>query len=147
MDVATLLRSHVERCLQESMDLCRVGTDCDGDYPFVHDSAVYYVSLLEAADTWWVRVWSVAATGVRQSAALLRELNELTSRSPLVKVVWRQGAVHVEGMLHGCAVHEESLGRLCVAVGETSASIGALVAAVHGGEPVSPPVCHDNTAG
>jgi hypothetical protein len=147
LDVGTLLRSHVERCLQDSMDVCRVTTDCDGDYPFEHESAVYYVSLLEAAGTLWVRVWSVAATRVRSTAALLRELNEVTSRSPLVKVVWRQGAVHVEGILHGSAVQEESLGRLCVAVGETSASIGELVAAVHGGEAVSPPACHDGAHG
>jgi hypothetical protein len=147
LDVGTLLRSHVERCLQENMELCRVTADCDGDYPFAHESAVYYVSLLEAADTWWVRVWSVAATGVRGNAALLRELNDVTSRSPLVKVVWRQRAVHVEGVLHGSAVHEESLGRLCVAVGETSASIGQLVAAVYGGEAVTPPACHDGAHG
>ena len=143
MDVATLLRSHVERCLQESMDLCRVNSDCDGDYPFEHESAIYYVSLLEAAGTWWVRVWSVAATGVRGTAPLLRELNEVTSSSPLVKAVWRKGAVHVEGVLHASGVHEESLGRLCVAVGETASTIGQLVAAVYGGEALSPPSCHD----
>ena len=139
--MGTLLRSHVERCLQDSFDLCRVVADGDGDYPFEHGSAVYFVSLVEAADTWWVRVWSVAATGVRQNAALLRELNEISSRSPLTKAVWRKRTVVVEGVLHASAVQHESLGRLCQAVGESSESIGQLVEAIYGGDPVPSPGC------
>ena len=146
MDIGSLLRSHVERCLQDEFELCRVVSDGDGDYPFAHESVVYFVGLQEHADQWWVRVFCPLVVGVKRSAKLLGELNDLNARTPLTKAVWHDGIVTIEGTLHASALTRESLARLCRSVASVSADVGDMIALVYGGARTALPIRDEKTA-
>lgn len=146
LDVGPLLRSHIERLLQTQFDMCCIEADDDGDYRLQHDSVVYYVGLHHFADTWWVRVFCPLVIGVKRTAKLLAELNELNTRSPLTKVVWMDGTVFIGGHLHASAVNPESFGRLCAVVGRLSADVGQMIALVHGGHLVEADASEEETA-
>ncbi len=132
MDNLTLLRSHVERCLQDIWEVCRVSTDSDGDYPFRRGSAQCFVRL-EDGDPQLARVFGIAAIGVKRSAKLLVELNDTSARCRTVSVGWHNGAVIVEQPLHVAAVRRTTLRQACEAVGSVADDIGIMIAAVHGG--------------
>jgi len=146
VDIGPLIRSHVERCLQEEFELCRVVSDGDGDYPFEHESIVYYVGLVECGGEWWIRVFCPLVFGVKRSAKLLAELNDLNTRTPLTRAVWADGTVYVDGVLHASAVNRDSLGRLCHAVAHVSADMGDMIALVYGGLRTSAPSRDEETA-
>lgn len=67
--LVVLLRSHVERCLQQIWDTPDLVTDTDGDYPYRWGTAACWVSV--QPDPPAVRVFGYAARGVRPTAALL----------------------------------------------------------------------------
>lgn len=146
MDIGPLLRSHVERCLQDEFDLCRVVADDDGDYPLERKGITYYVGLHETDGAWWVKVFCPLVIGVKRSAKLLAELNDLNARTPLTKAVWQHGTVFIGGHLHSSALTRETLGRLCRAVGGVAADVGEMIAVVHGGELVRSCSCDEETA-
>lgn len=146
MEIGPLMRSHLERCLQDEFDTCRVVADADDDYPFEHAGAVYYVRLIEAADTWWVRVWAPIVIGVKRSARLLTELNDINLRYPLVRALLREGNVYVEGNMHASTLGSENLGRVCHAVGEVAAAVSEPIATVFGGFRIPPPTLCDEDA-
>jgi hypothetical protein len=132
MDNLTLLRSHVERCLQDIWEVCRVTTDSDGDYPFRRGTAQCFVRL-EDGDPQLARVFGYAVIGVKRPAKLLIELNDISARSRTVNVGWHNGAVIVEQPMHIAAVRRTTLQQACEAVGSVADDIGAMIAAVHGG--------------
>jgi hypothetical protein len=128
-----VLRSHVERCLQDIWELCRVTTDSDGDYPFAHGTACCYVRV-EDGDPQVVRVYAHAVIGVRRSAKLLTEINDLNGRCRTASVSWSSGVVIVEQALHAKAVRRSTLRQACQAVGYVADDIGTMIATVYGGE-------------
>ena len=146
MDVGPLLRSHVERLLQTQFEMCCIEPDDDGDYRLEHGSVVYYVGMHRFADTWWVRVFCPLVVGVKRSAKLLTELNELNARSPLTKALWSDGTVFIGGHLHASAVNRESLGRLCSVVANVSADVGEMISVVHGGHLIETAECDEESA-
>ena len=132
-----LVRSHVERCLQDIWEVRQPERDGDGDYPFRSKSAVGWVRLELALPT-LVRVFAHAAYAVKQSAGLLKELNTLNSRSRLATVSWSDGVVSVS-----CALPAESLDRKGLRLALESVSnvaddISELTAAIFGGQLPAP---------
>src|SRR3954452_11057920 len=79
------IRSHVELLLQQEWDQCRVYTDRDGDWPYRRDTAACWVSVLDS-DPIMVRVWGHAADGLKPTAAVLREVNELQCQALTVRI-------------------------------------------------------------
>jgi hypothetical protein len=147
MDNLSMLRSHVERCLQDIWDVCRVAKDPDGDYPFRHGTASCFVRL-EDGDPQLVRVFALAAVGVKRSAKLLAELNDINARCRTASVSWHQGAVMVEQPLHIAAVRRTTLRQACEAVGSVANDIGVMIAAVYGAEtPFTPEAACSEDAG
>jgi hypothetical protein len=134
-DVMTELRfvrSHVERCLQDEWELCRVTQDPDGDYPFRQGPAACWVQVC-AGDPVLIKVFGVAATGIRRTTKLLTELNEINNRAGTTHVVWTGGTVLVQQTLLAEGVDRVTLGHACTAVGSLAADIGPLTAAMFGG--------------
>jgi hypothetical protein len=132
------LRSHVERCLQDIWDLCRVVADDDGDYPFRFGTAAGFVRINKGSPT-MVRVWAIAAMGVPRSAKLLGELNDINVRSQSAWTTWSDGLVVVEQALVAKGLTRSALNQALHAVGETAEQIGTMIAALFGGEtPFSP---------
>jgi hypothetical protein len=129
-----LVRSHVERCLEDIWDACRVYCDEDGDYPFRAGIAACWVRV-ESCRPHLVRVFGHVVTGVKGSPALLREINEVNCRADSVFVAWDRTdrLVRVTTTIHPQALDRESLEHALDAVHAVANDIGPLVAAVHGG--------------
>lgn len=128
-------RAFVERSLQEVWEEPQVVPDDDGDYAFAGLGPMAYVSI-EPAPERGVCVWGYAAHGVKVSARVLREVNDLNMGARLCKVVWCEGVVRVELRLPADQVSVESLERACGHVQRCTTDIGPVLAAVHGGESV-----------
>jgi hypothetical protein len=127
-----LVRSHVERCLQDIWDVCRVPVDDDGDYPFRAGTAACWVRVDSALPV-LVRVFGHAVVDVKRTAGLLREINDVNSRSRTTSVAWDAGVVRVSAMVHPDALDRASLRHALDAVSVVSNDLGPLMAGVYGG--------------
>ncbi len=132
MAYVDMVRSHVERLLQDEFELCRVKRDADGDYPLRCGSAVYFVRVMDA-DPVVVNVFSAAVSGVKRSAKLLEEINSVNSRAVFGRAYWLHGTVFVEHTLLATSLDRETLGRACSAVGTIADDVGPMIALVYGG--------------
>ena len=137
-----MLRSHVERCLQEIWDRCELAIDPDQDYPYRYGTAMCWVSLVEGLVP-GVRVFAHAARGLRSTAKLLTEINEVNMRSRWATVAYHDGLVLVSAELHWAGVDRLALEQVTRSVGEVADDIGSLLATVYGGATPFPPELED----
>jgi Putative bacterial sensory transduction regulator len=133
MNEIAWLRSHVERCLEDHWGDFPLNVDDDGDYPFRCGTAQCYVSIVNG-DPHFIRVWAFVARVPRRSLKLLSELNEINQRAMTVRVYWTGNSVVAEQTIHADGLTKETLGQACLAVGTAAGDIGALFAAMFGGE-------------
>lgn len=127
-----MMRSHLERCLQDIWGTHDLVVDADQDYPFPYGIAACWVSPL-VGPVPGVEVYAHAAVGLRPSAKLLREVSELNVRSRWTKVMYADGIVRVSAVLHWTAIDRLSLAHTLVQVGEVANDVGSLLAVVYGG--------------
>lgn len=132
MNEETCFRAYVEKLLKEIWEQQDITADSDGDYPSRYDSAAVWVRI-EPGEPMAVRVFAHAAHGVKKSAKLLAELNEVTSRSRFTRLVWSGGLIAVDYCLPATAVDAGTLAGAYHVVGSQAAEIGGMVAAVYGG--------------
>jgi hypothetical protein len=127
-----LVRSHVERCLQDIWSVHRLELDADGDYPFQAKASVGWVRI-ETQHPTLVRVFAHAAYDVKRSAALLQEINAVNARARLATVCWSHGVVSVHGALPVDAISRTTLAMMLDTVTSVADDISELIAAVFGG--------------
>ncbi len=127
-----LVRSHVERCLQDIWEAPGPQVDQDGDYPFRTESCVGWVRV-EQQPPMLVRVFAHVAYDVKRSAALLQELNVLNVRSRLATVCWADRTVAVHCALPAEAVDRANLRLVLDTVSRVADDISELTVAVFGG--------------
>ena len=126
------IRSHVERLLQDEWDACQLVVDSDGDYPFRTGTAACWVSVLDSEPV-MVRVFAHATHGVRSSAKLLRELNDIEGRALSVSVHHQGGAVIVAQTVSPIELTGPVLAQALAAVGGVADDIGPLLASMFDG--------------
>ena len=126
------IRSHVERLLQEEWGICRTEEDDDGDYPFRAGTAAGWVSVV-IDDPIMVRVFAHAATGVKPSLGVLRELNEIEAQSFSVSICLSGGTVTVFQTVNPIGLTQEVLAQAIAAVNDTANDVAGLLATVFGG--------------
>lgn len=131
MAYVDLARSHVKECLREAFELPTLSVDDDGDVPFAHGTAVYYVTV--RSDGKRVKVWANAVVGVKRTAALQREINEVNAGLELARVYLVQDRLVIEGVLPVEPLLPADLRDLCLEVGITADEVGEMVSTVHGG--------------
>lgn len=124
-------RAYVERLLMDQFETTSLLVDADGDVPFHQGSSACYVSVVPRP--LGVRVWGLAALGIKGSAGVLREVNELNQRTDLAKVVLVDDRIWVETRLPADVVTARSLERACGQVCTVADDIGTLFAGVYGG--------------
>jgi len=127
------VRSHVERLLQDEWEVCRVDPDPDGNYPFRRGTASCWVSVLCDESPPMIRVVACAATGLRATAALLRELNEIQLRALSASVCWHDGNVVVFQTVSPVGLTRSVLAQALDAVSAVADDIGLLLAGMFGG--------------
>lgn len=138
--ISAVLRSHVERSLQDIWGLQVLVTDNDGDYPFRCETAACWVGILGGSDP-SVRVFAHAAYDVPKSVRMFAELNELNQRIRWAKMSWCGGIVVVDCAIHWTQVDHDSVERALDAVTGVADDIGTMVAAVYGGATPFPLEC------
>jgi hypothetical protein len=126
-----MAHSHVQRMLREGMELEEVKQDCDGDYPFRHGTAMYFLSV--GRDGHMVKIWSHAVFGLKATAPVLREINETNERLMHCRAYISGGLLVIEAVLPIEPLVPGYLVAVCTEVGEAADRIGHLMAAVHGG--------------
>ena len=72
-------RAYVDRLLMEQFDTTTLLKDDDGDVPFSKGTSACFVSVERRR--LGVRVWGMAAMGIKPTAAALREVNELNQQA------------------------------------------------------------------
>ena len=80
-----------------------------------------------------------AAHGLKSSAKLLREINELNVQSRWARLALHDGTVRVSTELPWSAVDRLALEHSLRAVGQVSDDVGSLLATVYGGSTPFPP--------
>jgi Putative bacterial sensory transduction regulator len=136
--MATMLRSHVERCLQDVWEQHELIIDGDGDYPYRWGTAACWVAV-QSGPSMAVRVFAHAAHGLKRTAKLLTEINEVNARSRWARVFWDHGRVIVAAELPWTAIDRPALDQFMRSVGTVADDIGAMLAAVYGGQTPLPP--------
>ncbi|MGB8020565.1 MAG: hypothetical protein WCF04_05010 [Candidatus Nanopelagicales bacterium] len=127
-----MMRSHLERCLQDIWGTRDLAVDDDRDYPYPYGIAACWVSPL-GGPVPGVEVYAHAAVGLKPSARLLREVGELNARSRWTKLTFADGIVRVSATLHWAAVDRLALAHTLAQVGEVANDVGSLLAVVYGG--------------
>jgi hypothetical protein len=126
------IRSHVEVLLQREWEVCRVLTDPEGDFPFRQGAAACWVSVLDLEPP-MVRVFAHAAFGMKPTAALLRELNEIQHRTLSAAVELSGDAVVVSQTVSPIGLTQPVLAQALTAVSTLADDIGPLLAALFDG--------------
>jgi len=106
--------------------------DDDGDWPFRQGTAACWVAV-RPEPRWRDEVFGHAAFEVKQSARLLRELNEANAHLLDGRIYWREDVVLVATSIEADRVDGEALARACMGVGSTADDLGALLAAMFDG--------------
>lgn len=132
MAAIDLVRSHVERCLQDLWSVERVLPDADGDYCYGSGTAACFIGI-DAAEPVVVKAVACAAVEVKGTAKLLEELNEVNARCSMAHVYWSNGAVLVKQTLFADAVDRGSLAHAGQSVAHIANDLGPMIAAVFGG--------------
>lgn len=131
MAYVDMAHSHVQRMLREACGTDEVVQDEDGDYPFRHNTAAWFASVHPQGHL--VRIWSRAVTGVRPTAAVLREVNATNVRMLHSRAYLQHDSLVIEAIVPVEGLEREHLAALCHEVGCTADRLGELLATVHGG--------------
>jgi hypothetical protein len=126
-----MAHSHLQRMLREGMELDEVRQDCDGDYPFRHGTAMYYLSVGRGGHM--VKIWSNVVYGLKNTAPVLREINATNERLMHCRMFLSGTTLQIEAFLPVQPLVSAYLTAVCHELGETADSVGQLLAAVHGG--------------
>lgn len=126
------VRSHVERGLQEIFGTCDLTQDDDGDYPFRSDTSACFVRV--APDGGDVSVLAVAAYGLKPTAKVLREVNDMNTRLRTARVQINGGELQVISAMPAIACTQETLHMSIDTVTSVAHDIGVLSAAVFDGD-------------
>jgi hypothetical protein len=126
------IKSHVELLLQREWDLCRVTIDADGDFPFRAETAACWVSVSDG-ELPMVHVFAHAACGLKPTAKVLRELNDIQNRAFSARVSLSDGCVLVSQVLSPIGISQPVLAQALQAVAGVAQDIGPLLAAMFDG--------------
>lgn len=127
------LKAYVEKLLREVLDDASVVEDDDGDFCFRMGTSAVYVRVWESGDRPLVRVFASAAWGLKPSAALLRELNELNARATAATIYVQEGVIFVDQTLFAASLDTATLAHAFWHVCSVAEDIGTLAAAMFDG--------------
>jgi hypothetical protein len=128
------LRHHVEKSLRRDMKVQAVEADDDDDYGVACSGSIVWVRPMLDHEPPLLRVWTRAASGMKKSAALLREINDLNGGLEQVRCVLQGNNIAITAEVEIESIQPGLLGRLVHLVGGNATHIGELVTALHGGE-------------
>jgi hypothetical protein len=126
------LKAYAEKLLREINDDEPVEEDGDGDFYCRWGTAAVYVRVVGGRSP-MVRVFAHAAWGVKQTAAVLREINELNTRTVSATVSIDDDTILVVQTLYASSLDRPTLAQAYHQVGTVADDIGTLAAAMFDG--------------
>jgi hypothetical protein len=132
MSEAMWIKSHVELLLQHEWEVCRVATDPDGDFPFRAGTAACWVSVSDG-ELPMVHVFAHAACGLKPTAQVLRELNDIQTRALSARVSLAEDCVLVSQVISPIGLTQPVLAQALRAVAGVAEEVGPLLAAMFDG--------------
>ena len=132
MSESMWIKSHVELLLQREWEVCRVATDPDGDFPFRGGTAACWVTVSDGEPP-MVHVFAHAACGLKPTARVLRELNDIQNRALSARVALADGCVLVSQVISPIGLTQPVLAQALRSVGGVAEDIGPLLAAMFDG--------------
>jgi hypothetical protein len=111
-----------------------VEADDDGDYSLRTEGGVLvYARLIHDADQVWVRLWTQVAHGLRRTAKVLREVNEINQRHVGCRVLLTDdGTLIAAAEVRADSVEPGELGTLIGILSDTVTEVGGLIQIVYG---------------
>jgi hypothetical protein len=128
------LRSHLERCLQDTWQDYSVAMDDDGDYPFRFGTAACYISITPIGDEHHIRVWAIAARDIVRSAKMFSELNDFNAQVRSAHAFWFYRTIYVEQLVHADGLTAATVAQAYLSVGTLADELGVLLASMFGGQ-------------
>jgi hypothetical protein len=126
------IKSHVELLLQREWEVCRVAVDPDGDFAFRAGTAACWVTVSDG-ELPMVHVFAHAACGLKPTAKVLRELNDIQNRALSARVSLADGCVLVSQVLSPIGLTQPVLAQALRAVAGVAEETGPLIAAMFDG--------------
>jgi len=128
-------RERLEIALKQFLNLSSLQPDEDGDYGVLSpDGDQLWIRLHTDAEPICVQVFSVLATEVEHSPALMEELNAINTSAAYVKVLWVDGGVLAETDLVAESITRSEIGNALSLVAETVAKYRSILGAFFGPE-------------
>lgn len=137
------LAAYVEKCLRESWGDDAAFLRCHDDVTVFRLGTAACQVRVEIGDPVMVRVLAQAVVGVRLTAKLLREINEINARARIANLWWHDDDVIVECSLFAESVDADTLGQACRSVADVANDIGVGMAAMFDGATPYPPFASD----
>lgn len=127
------IKARVEQLLRDEWQSCCVVTDSDGDFPFRNASSACWVAV-DRHRPFGVRVFAYAAIGLKPSARLLRELNEMQVAAHCATIALCDDRVVVSYVMSPYGLTRRSLHAALRAVAGVAGDVGPLLAAMFDGQ-------------
>lgn len=141
---AEWLAAYVEKCMLQSWEDEAEELGRLGDVVAFRSGTAACIVRVESGTPVMVRVMAKAVLGVRSTAKLLRELNEVNARSRVANSWWNDGDVVVECSLFAESVNADSLRDACFHVAAVANDIGVGFAAMYDGATPYPPFADES---
>ena len=130
----------LHRDLEVPMSALALAVDDDGDLCIPYHGRTLWATLLVEDSVTWARVWTVAATGLKRTAKLLREINEINVAIRACRALLTDGGQLIVAAEIICASLEPGeltqvgSGRVVRGAGRRAGAAGPWSADVQGGE-------------
>lgn len=141
---AEWLAAYVEKCMREIWEDEADSLCYDSDVIWFRSGTAACLVRTEPGAPLMVRVMAKAVLGVRPTAKVLREINEVNARSLVANCWWGDGDVVVECSLFADAVNPKSLDEAGSHVSRVANDIGVGFAAMFDGSTPYPPIASDS---
>ena len=129
--------SHVRAVVNEVPGLT-AEPDGDGDYPFWGETCAGWIRPI-MTPPWGVGIMAIAASGVPNKVAVLREINDFNMMDPMVTAFRRaDGTIQVFYRMVAEAVNPENVTGAMMQVLRAADRIGPMLATVYGGTTPKP---------
>ncbi len=138
------LGAYVEKCMVEAWGEEAAELDCFGDTVAYRAGTAACIVQVEEDAPVMVRVMAKAVVGVRLTAKLLLEINEINAHSRVANVWWQDDDVVVECSLFAEAVDGVSLVDACGHVAAVANDVGIGIAVMFDGSTPYPPFASDS---
>jgi len=130
-----LLMHHLCRSLHRDLvvPMSALAVDDDGDLCIPYQGRTLWATLLVEDSVTWARVWTVAATGLKPTAKLLREINEINVAIRACRALLTDGGQLIVAAEIICeSLEPGELTQIAGRVVSYAEQVGELVQLVHG---------------